>query len=153
MGCPALMENEMGQKLVIAAIVTAAILGVGYYTRTDLFAAANPDARFVMKKTPEGFLRMDTKTGKVSVCRPKANSWVCEAVADDREVLEKEIARLEDRIGVLKLHIKKSESTYFNLPSDKDVDQALSYFEGLVKRFRGFADFLNGDEEKPDGSI
>jgi len=143
----------MGQKLVIAVVVAAVFLGTGYYAKTDLLAAGSSDARFVMKKTSDGFLRMDTKTGKVSVCRPKANSWVCEAVADDREILEKEIARLEGRVGVLKRYIKKSESSYFNLPSDKEVDQVLSYFEGLVKRFKGFADFLNDDEEKVDGNI
>ncbi len=143
----------MGQKLVIGVVVAAVILGAGYYAKPDLLVAGNSDNRFVMKKTGNGFLRMDTKTGKVSVCRPKAGSWVCQAVADDREVLEKEIAGLEDRVGVLKRYIKKSESSYFNLPSDKEVDQVLSYFEGLVKRFRGFADFLNDDEEKVDDNI
>jgi hypothetical protein len=143
----------MGQKLVIGVVVAAVILGVGYYAKPDLLVAGDSDTRFVMKKTSDGFLRMDTKTGKISVCRPKVNSWVCQAVADDREVLEKEIARLEDRVGVLKRYIKKSESSYFNLPSDKEVDQVLSYFEGLVKRFRGFADFLNDEEEKVDDNI
>ena len=142
----------MGQKLVIAAIVATVVLGVGYYARSDLMAAGNPDTRYVMKDTKDGFLRLDTKTGQVSLCRPKANSWVCEAVADDRQVLEKEIARLETRIGVLKRHIKKTDSSYFNLPSDKEVDQVLSYFEGLVKRFRSFTDFLE-DDKKPDDSI
>ncbi len=142
----------MGQKLVIAVVVAAVFLGTGYYAKSDLRAAGASDSRFVMKKTGDGFLRMDTKTGKVSVCQPKAGSWACQAVADDREVLEKEIARLEDRVGVLKRYIKKSESTYFNLPSDKDVDQVLSYFEGLVKRFKGFANFLDS-EEKVDDNI
>ncbi len=142
----------MGQKLVMAAVVAAIVLGAGYYARTDLLAAGNSDTRYVMKDTKDGYLRLDTKTGHVSLCQPKANSWVCEAVADDRQVLEKEIARLETRIGVLKRHIKKSKSTYFNLPSDKEVDQVLSYFEGLVKRFRSFTDFLE-DDKKPDDSI
>ena len=143
----------MGQKLVIAGVVAIVVLGIGYYAKPDLLAAGNSQSRYVMKDTKGGYLRMDTQTGNVSICRPKANSWVCEAVADDRKALEKEIARLDDRIGVLKRHIKKTESTYFNLPSDKEVDQVLSYFEGLVKRFRGFADFLNDDEQKPDDSI
>ncbi len=143
----------MGQKLIAGVVVAAVILGAGYYVKPDLLVAGDSDTRFVMKKTSDGFLRMDTKTGKVSVCRPKANSWACEAVADDRVVLEKEIARLEDRVGVLKRYIKKSESSYFNLPSDKEVDQVLSYFEGLVKRFRNFADFLSDDEVKVDDSI
>jgi len=146
------MENDMSRKLLIAAVVVTVMLGAGYYAGPNLLAAGNSDARYVLKNTSDGFLRMDTLTGKVSLCRPKANGFVCEAVADDREVLEKEIARLDDRIGVLKRYIKKTESSYFKLPSDKEVDQVLSYFEGLVKRFRSFADFLDGDD-KVDDSI
>lgn len=143
----------MGRKLLFGAVVIAGILAVGIYTKPGLLAAGKaPDARYVMKETKDGFLRMDTTTGHVSLCHEKANSWVCEVVADDRQALEKEITRLDNRIGVLKRHIKKSKSKYFNLPSDDDVDQVLSYFEGLVKRFRSFSDFLE-DDKKPEGSI
>jgi hypothetical protein len=141
------MENVMGQKLVIAAVVAIVALGAGYYAKTDLFAAGNKDARFVLKDTGDGFLRMDTQTGKMSVCRPKASSWVCQAVADDRVVLDKEIARLEGRIGVLKRYIKKSQSSYFRLPSDKEVEGVVSYFGDLARRFGAFTGLL--DEEKP----
>jgi len=98
----ALMENVMGKKFLVAAVVATVVLGAGYYARSDLLAAADSQSRYVMKDTGNGFLRLDTKTGEMSMCQPKANSFVCEAVADDREALEKEIARLDDRIGVLK---------------------------------------------------
>ena len=140
----------MGKKFLIAAVVATVVLGAGYYARSDLLAAGNSQSRYVLKDTGNGFLRLDTKTGEMSMCQPKANSFVCKAVADDREALEKEIARLEGRVGVLKRYIKKSESTYFKLPSDKEVDQVLSYFEGLVKRFRSFTDFLDGEEPVDD---
>lgn len=147
----------MGKKLLAGVMVAGVAVAFvflmeGTYKQSSLFAADNSDARYVMEKTGDGFLRLDKTTGHVSLCHPKATAWVCEAVADDRDVLEKEIARLEGRIGVLKRYIKKSKTSVFKLPSEEEVDQVMTYFEGLVKRFKGFADFLD-DDEKVDDSI
>ena len=141
------------KKLLIGGLVAGAVLGAGIYGNSQLLeaASANPDARYVMNKTKDGFLRMDTVTGKVSLCHPKSSSWVCEVVADDREVLEKEIARLEDRIGVLKRHAKKSKTSILKLPSDDEIEEVLSFFEKFVKRFKNITEVF--DDEKPDDSI
>ncbi len=140
----------MTNKILIGGIIAAVVVGTAYYAKPEFLAAGNTDALYVMKETKDGFLRLNTITGNVSLCHPKATSWVCEAVADDREVLEKEIARLEDRIGVLKRHIKKTESSYFKLPSDKEVDEVLSFFERFVKRFKDITDVFSDDKHDAD---
>lgn len=141
----------MGKTLLIGAVVVG-ILAIGAYSKPELLAAGNSETRYVMKETKDGFLRMDTTTGHVSLCHEKANSWVCEAVADDREALENEIARLDKRIGVLKRHIKKSKTNHFNFPSDEEVDEVLGFFERFIKRFRNFSDLFE-DPKKADDSI
>ena len=47
--------------------------------------------RYTFNKVAEGFLRLDTQTGQVSVCNQRAVGFACQAVPDDRTVLENEI--------------------------------------------------------------
>ena len=52
------------------------------------------DKRFTFHKVDDGFLRLDGRTGAVSLCRRPESGWVCGAVPDERAALENEIARL-----------------------------------------------------------
>jgi hypothetical protein len=58
--------------------------------------------RFMFSKIAEGFLRLDTQTGEVSVCSQRAVGWTCQASPEDRAVLENEIARLRQENAALK---------------------------------------------------
>ncbi len=51
---------------------------------------------------PDGMLRLDTRTGAVSICAKKDASWACTSVPDERQALENEIARLQRENGALK---------------------------------------------------
>jgi len=66
---------------------------------------AAPDTgggRYIFNKVTEGFLRLDTQTGEVSVCSQRTVGWACQAVPEDRAVLEDEIARLRRDNAALK---------------------------------------------------
>ena len=63
------------------------------------------DGRYTFSKVAEGFLRLDTQTGEVSVCSQRAVGWACQAVPEDRAVLENEIARLRNENATLKKDI------------------------------------------------
>jgi hypothetical protein len=66
---------------------------------------AMPDSgngRYTFNKVAEGFLRLDTQSGEVSVCSQRTIGWACQAVPEDRAVLENEIARLRKENGTLK---------------------------------------------------
>src|SRR5580704_4713937 len=58
--------------------------------------------RYTFSKVTEGFLRLYTQTGEVSVCSQRTVGWACQAVPEDRAVLEREIARLRRENAVLK---------------------------------------------------
>jgi hypothetical protein len=77
---------------------------------------AAPDTaggRYVFEKQAAGqvgsqadsYLRLDTQTGEVALCSPKAVGWACEAAAEDRAVLEDEITRLRTENDALKKEI------------------------------------------------
>lgn len=65
-------------------------------------APDNGEGRYTFSKTAEGFLRLDTQTGEVSVCSQRSVGWACQAVPEDRAVLENEIARLRRENAALK---------------------------------------------------
>jgi hypothetical protein len=58
--------------------------------------------RYTFSKVAEGFLRLDARTGEVSLCRAHAVGWACQMVPEDRAVLENEIARLRIENAALK---------------------------------------------------
>jgi len=65
----------------------------------------NDEGRYSFSKVAEGFLRLDMQTGQVSVCGQRPVGWACEAVPEDRAVLENEIARLRRENAALKKDI------------------------------------------------
>ena len=50
-------------------------------------------------------MRLDTQTGEVSLCSQRTVGWACQAVPEDRAVLENEIARLRAENAALKKDI------------------------------------------------
>jgi cell division protein FtsB len=111
-------------------------------------APLNDNWRFRMQKVDEGFLRLDAQTGQVSLCRSREGGWTCETVADDRAALEAEIKRLNDRVVSLERQVKEqAPPNQFRVPSDAELDQMMSFFERVMKRFRGVVENLKKEWE------
>jgi hypothetical protein len=103
--------------------------------------------RFTMQPADGGLLRLDTATGDVSLCARAGASFECKPVKDDRD-MQREIAKLADENKELKAEIKRLEEMLgldggaekpkpkLELPSEEDVDKALSYLERMFKKFR-----------------
>jgi hypothetical protein len=53
------------------------------------------DDRFIYEQVEEGILRLDSRTGEVSLCARQDSGWACRIVADERGALNVEIERLE----------------------------------------------------------
>jgi hypothetical protein len=54
------------------------------------------DDRFVYDQVDEGILRLDSRSGEVSLCsRQETGGWACRIVADERRALDGEIGRLQ----------------------------------------------------------
>ena len=62
----------------------------------------NDGGRFTFSKVADGLLRLDSQTGEVSICSQRTVGWTCQAVPEDRAVLESEIARLRRENAALK---------------------------------------------------
>src|SRR5206468_12569271 len=65
-------------------------------------APDSADGRFTFHRADDGFLRLDGRSGQVSLCQRRSAGWECQAVPDERAALEGEIARLQSDNANLK---------------------------------------------------
>jgi len=110
-----------------------------------------PDAengRYTMSPAADGVLRLDSRTGQVSICRQRAGGWACEAAADDRAAYEKEIARLQDKVAKLETDLGRGPGVDLKLPSDAEVDRVMKFFENVLRRFKSMIESLQREEEQ-----
>lgn len=76
-------------------------------TAIPVAASANgtPDSengRYSFNRVEEGILRLDQRTGQVSLCARRNLGWACHPVPDERAALEEEIGRLQRNNAALK---------------------------------------------------
>lgn len=128
---------------------------------------ATEDNRFTMTPTEDGFLRLDSQTGSVSVCSRKDGNWGCSVVADDRIALQDKIDKLSKENSELRAQVKEleefidseipgnaessKEKPGLQLPNEEDVDKALGFIENLLKRFKDMAERLKEDDSSGKG--
>lgn len=101
--------------------------------------AAEPDAsengRYAMTPAPDGFLRLDTRTGATALCRINGASVTCRAAAEESRALNEEIDRLTRENADLKGKLAAGQGgSKYGVPSDQDIDKALNVGERFMKR-------------------
>jgi hypothetical protein len=91
--------------------------------------------RYSMTPTAEGFLRLDTQTGTVSLCSVANGTAQCRMAVEERHTLETEIERLSKENAELKAKPPEAASGRSTaLPSDEEVDKAISHAEKFMRR-------------------
>lgn len=117
---------------------------------------ATPDSengRYTFNQTPDGMLRLDTRTGQVSLCTKQPAGFACNTVPDERQALENEIARLQRENGALKKDMlarglplpggvasaptpdqQRELQLKVPLPSDAEIDRAMTAVEKMWRR-------------------
>lgn len=144
------------------------VAGAGFLAlpATAQAQGAAPDTeqgRYSLHKTDSGFLRLDSRTGQVSLCSLKGAGWACETVPDERIALENEIARLQDANAALKKELlaqglalpktaqpktaqpdanEKSGELRLRLPDQADVDRVMTFIEKVWRRLLDMVDNL-----------
>ena len=137
-------------------IRTVAFIVAGLMLATQIAAAqgAMPegdDNRYTFNRADDGYLRLDGRTGQVSICTRRPVGWACQAVPDERAALEAEIARLQGENAALKKDLiarnlplpgatkpeqapPKPEEPRVQLPSDAELNKVMSFMEKVWRR-------------------
>ncbi|WP_426611931.1 hypothetical protein [Bradyrhizobium sp. McL0616] len=162
----------------LAAAAIAAVMATSGGLVTAQSAPDGENGRYSMTPIPEGVLRLDTRTGMVSTCTRNGAGWACYSVPDERSALDAEIGRLEAEVEKLKGQLatgptvsgkvdealpksdplKKAEPKVAEgdrrieipLPSDQDLDRAMSFLE---KAWRRLIDLANRVQKDVSGKI
>jgi hypothetical protein len=126
------------------------------------------NGRFTFKEVPDGILRLDGRTGQVSLCS-RITEWACRTLADDRAALESEIGRLFDENAALRKQLEearrhvpvppetvppsavaptppaavppppKSGERELTLPSEADLNRMMAFLEKMWRRLLDMA--------------
>jgi len=132
------------------------------------------NGRYALSPVADGAIRLDTRTGAVSTCTNTGNGWACYVMPDERAAMDAEIGRLQDDNEKLKAQLaarepvvtgkideplpksdslKKPDSNVAEgdrkieipLPSDRDMDRAMSFVEQAWRRLVEMANRMQKD--------
>src|SRR5215467_15036839 len=146
----ALSREDWVMKQIGMAIAVAAAVLIGP-ARADEPTPDTEGGHYVFSKQATGFLRLDTRSGVVSLCTEQPVGWACQTAPEDRAVFENEIARLQSENAALKKVLlahglslppsvtaessgERNEPT-LRLPSDADIDQVIAFVSRVWQRF------------------
>ena len=140
------------------AAVLAAVLAVSPVLSAVAAQAAEAGAdRYRLEKSAEGYVRMDTLTGAMSLCEEKSGQLVCRMAADERAALQDEIGRVQGSVEALEERVARLEKAPparldSTLPSEEEFDKTMGYMERFFRTFLNIVkDFSreDGDAAKP----
>ncbi|MCC7348337.1 MAG: hypothetical protein IT538_13175 [Variibacter sp.] len=127
----------------------------------------NENGRYTFKQMGDELLRLDARTGQVSVCAKRAAGWACLLAPDERTALETEISRLQGESARLKREMisrglplpsgmqapsraEQSSEIIIKLPSEAELDRMREFAEKVLRRFRGMVQELRRELNKKD---
>jgi hypothetical protein len=133
--------------LLLAAGLCGASSGFAARAESPQEPAAAGDAangRYAMTPVAEGFLRLDTRSGQVSLCtiqKDEAQKVLaqCRASADERAALQAEIDRLAKENAALKaqgVNPKAAAEDEDDRRFDKALDRAERFMRRMMQLFR-----------------
>lgn len=139
----------MTRTALLALVVATLALAVPAWAQSA--PPENEDSRYTFNRADDGYLRLDGRTGQVSLCTRRQVGWACQLVPDERGALEAEIARLQGETAALKKELlarnlplpgsikpdppaPKAVEPRLQLPSDAEVDKMLAFIEKVWRR-------------------
>ena len=121
-------------RLTLATLLCAAALAPALaQTPPDLAPPSTENGRYQMTSAANGFLRLDTRTGAVSLCTIANGGAECRAAADDRAALMAEIDRLAKRNAELDSGSRPARPLA-GLPPKEEFGRAMDMAEDFMRR-------------------
>lgn len=165
------LGRYLGRGLFVASLTALSLIGGAAQAQNapqnspQNSPVDTEQGRFSFHKVDEGFLRLDTRSGQVSLCNHKSLGWACETIPDERAALENEIARLQNGNVALKKELlarglplpesvkpepplaqnSDKNNLELKLPSQADIDRVMTFMERVWRRMVEAANNLQKD--------
>lgn len=123
---------------------------------TAVPAMAQEDVeRYQLQRTPDGYVRLDTTSGSMSLCQEKSGQLVCRMATEERTAYEGDLDRLQDRIDALEARMSAVESgrPAAELPNEQEFEQTLGYMERFFRSFMGIVKDFEQENQKTAPTI
>ncbi len=132
----------MRRTVIIAALLATPLASIG---------ASAEEARYTLDKTENGYVRMDTQTGEMSICEEYSGQLVCRLAADERTAFQGDIDRLQTNVASLEQRVAALENSLTAklesaLPSEEEFQKTMSYMERFLRGFMGVVKDLEAEE-------
>src|SRR3954453_21076988 len=167
--------QKLHVKTLSAGFAAALIVCLGGFSAATAQTVPDIEkGRYALSPVGDGVIRLDTRTGAVSACNNSGAGWACYAVPDERAALDAEIGRLQGDNEKLKAQLAAREPTVTGktdeplpktdslkktepkaaeserkieipLPSDRDMDRAMSFLEQAWRRLVEMANRMQKD--------
>ncbi|MGQ0672251.1 MAG: hypothetical protein ACT4N2_05150 [Hyphomicrobium sp.] len=136
-------------------------------------AADEKPGRYTMSPTEGGFVRLDTETGEMALCKRAADGgWACEAMPDSQQAMRRDLDRLKQENESLRKNDQAAagppatpppselpplpepeipgsgDLRKIPIPTEQDVDKLFDYVEGMVKKLKDRIKRL--EDQNPD---
>lgn len=134
---------------LLAIVVAGSALAAAAHAQPS--SPESGDARFTFHRADDGYLRLDGRSGQVSMCNRRTSGWQCQLVPDERAALEAEISRLQSDNAALKKELltrslplpggmapdqpgSKPQVQRPPLPDDAEINRVMAVMEKIWKR-------------------
>lgn len=127
----------------------AAILGLALLPLASSGALAQEEERYRLERTEDGYVRMDKRTGAMTLCQEREGELVCRPASERNDPAPAETDALRERIAALEERVKALEDrAESSVPLEEEFEQSLNLMERF---FRRFIDIVRGleEEERP----
>lgn len=122
-------------------------------------ARADDADRYQLQKTPEGYIRLDTRTGEMSKCQDTGDQIFCRRAKEETTTSNDAIDRLNAKVEALESRVEALERApsarlESNLPSEEEFNKTMGYMERFFRSFMGIVkdfDRNNSDSSGPGG--
>ena len=114
-----------------------------------------PEEGYSLQPATGDYLKIDRRTGDVSLCASRGGAWSCELIADDRKAYEDRIIELEAENERLAKRLAALDARERAAPLlDEDDERRLQEFFDLGDRmFRHFFDLVERLREREKAPI
>ncbi|PSJ60457.1 hypothetical protein [Pseudaminobacter soli (ex Li et al. 2025)] len=131
-----------------------AIAAATVFISQAIAGAHAAEDRYRLEKTDNGYVRMDTQTGAMSICEERSGQLVCKLAADEREAYQTQIDQLQSALKAIESRVtaleKNRPALQAPLPTEEEFEKGMSYMERFFRRFMDIVKDFDKEEKQPN---